>query len=107
MGVGLVISAFQPGRRTRLRIAEAMNENIKKVGLPQWSEDDQKLAKALQKDAPYRPEIMLYPYPTAGRDAQQCKAAGILCINQFGRDFADRNQRRLGQIARKAGSRLK
>src|SRR5436189_1136947 len=31
-------------------IAEAMYENIKKVGLPQWSEDDQKLAKALQKE---------------------------------------------------------
>src|ERR1700674_3333331 len=31
-------------------IAEAMNENIKKVGLPQWSEDDQTLAKALQKE---------------------------------------------------------
>ena len=27
-------------------IAEAMYENIKKVGLPQWSEDDQTLAKA-------------------------------------------------------------
>jgi aminobenzoyl-glutamate utilization protein B len=31
-------------------IAEAMYENIKKVGLPQWSEDDQKLAKALQQE---------------------------------------------------------
>jgi aminobenzoyl-glutamate utilization protein B len=31
-------------------IAEAMNENIKKVGLPQWSEDDQTLAKGLQKE---------------------------------------------------------
>src|SRR5437762_4777379 len=31
-------------------IAEAMHANIKKVGLPQWSEDDQKLAKALQKE---------------------------------------------------------
>jgi aminobenzoyl-glutamate utilization protein B len=31
-------------------IAEAMMENIKKVGLPQWSDDDQKLAKALQKE---------------------------------------------------------
>ena len=29
-------------------IAEAMYENIKKVGLPKWSDDDQKLAKALQ-----------------------------------------------------------
>lgn len=31
-------------------VAEAMYENIKQVGLPQWSEDDQKLAKALQKE---------------------------------------------------------
>ena len=31
-------------------IAEAMYENIKKVGLPQWSEDDQTLAKGLQKE---------------------------------------------------------
>lgn len=31
-------------------VAEAMYENIKKVGLPQWSEDDQTLAKALQRE---------------------------------------------------------
>ncbi len=31
-------------------IAEAMHENIKKIGLPQWSEDDQTLARALQKE---------------------------------------------------------
>src|SRR5437588_12050273 len=31
-------------------IAEAMYENIKKIGLPQWSEDDQTLAKALQRE---------------------------------------------------------
>lgn len=31
-------------------IAEAMYENIKKVGMPQWSDDDQKLAKGLQKE---------------------------------------------------------
>jgi aminobenzoyl-glutamate utilization protein B len=31
-------------------IAEAMYENIKKVGLPQWSDDDQKLAKGLQHE---------------------------------------------------------
>ena len=37
-------------------IAEDMYENIKKVGLPTWSEDDQVLAKALQKElkAPIR-----------------------------------------------------
>jgi aminobenzoyl-glutamate utilization protein B len=38
-----------PGHFNR-SIAEAMYENIKKVGLPQWSEDDQKLAKALQQE---------------------------------------------------------
>ncbi len=31
-------------------IAEAMHDNIKRVGLPQWSDDDQKLAKALQTE---------------------------------------------------------
>jgi aminobenzoyl-glutamate utilization protein B len=31
-------------------IAEDMYENIKKVGLPQWSQDDQTLAQALQKE---------------------------------------------------------
>jgi aminobenzoyl-glutamate utilization protein B len=31
-------------------VAEAMNENIKQVGLPQWSEADQTLAKALQRE---------------------------------------------------------
>src|SRR5437763_5370226 len=30
-------------------IAEAMHANMKRVGLPQWSEDDQTLAKAFQK----------------------------------------------------------
>jgi aminobenzoyl-glutamate utilization protein B len=31
-------------------IAEAMYENIKQVGLPEWSEEDQELAKAVQKE---------------------------------------------------------
>jgi len=31
-------------------IAEDMYENIKKVGLPQWTEDDQKLARGIQKE---------------------------------------------------------
>src|SRR5262249_15698506 len=31
-------------------VALAMYENIKKVGLPQWSENDQTLAKALQTE---------------------------------------------------------
>ena len=31
-------------------VAEAMYENIQKVGMPEWSEADQTLAKALQKE---------------------------------------------------------
>src|SRR5262245_31742974 len=44
-----LLGSAWPGHFNR-PIAEAMQENIKKVGLPQWSEDDQKLAKALQKE---------------------------------------------------------
>lgn len=35
-------------------VAEAMNENIKQVGLPKWSAEDQQLAKALQKELKIR-----------------------------------------------------
>jgi aminobenzoyl-glutamate utilization protein B len=31
-------------------VAEAMDANIRKVGLPEWSEDDQALARAVQKE---------------------------------------------------------
>src|SRR5215467_15346950 len=37
-------------------IAEDMYENIKQVGLPTWSDDDQKLAKALQKELKVKEE---------------------------------------------------
>ena len=35
-------------------VAEAMYENIKQIGLPKWSEEDQTLAKALQKELKIR-----------------------------------------------------
>jgi aminobenzoyl-glutamate utilization protein B len=44
-----LLGSAWPGHFNR-PIAEAMYENIKKVGLPQWSEDDQKLARGLQKE---------------------------------------------------------
>jgi aminobenzoyl-glutamate utilization protein B len=47
-----VLGTAWPGH-FNVPIAEDMYENIKKVGLPQWSEDDQKLAKALQKELKY------------------------------------------------------
>jgi aminobenzoyl-glutamate utilization protein B len=44
-----LLGSAWPGHFNR-PIAEAMYENIKKVGLPQWTDDDQKLAKGLQKE---------------------------------------------------------
>ena len=44
-----LLGSAWPGHFNR-PIAEAMYENIKKVGLPQWSDDDQTLAKGLQKE---------------------------------------------------------
>jgi aminobenzoyl-glutamate utilization protein B len=44
-----VLGTAWPGH-FNVPVAEAVYENIKKVGLPQWSEADQTLAKALQKE---------------------------------------------------------
>jgi aminobenzoyl-glutamate utilization protein B len=44
-----LLGSAWPGHFNR-PIAEAMQENIKKVGLPAWSEDDQKLARGLQTE---------------------------------------------------------
>jgi aminobenzoyl-glutamate utilization protein B len=48
-----LLGSAWPGHFNRA-IAEDMYENIKKVGLPQWSDDDQKLAKALQTELKVR-----------------------------------------------------
>jgi aminobenzoyl-glutamate utilization protein B len=44
-----LLGSAWPGHFNR-PIAEAMHANIVKVGLPQWSDDDQTLAKGLQKE---------------------------------------------------------
>jgi len=44
-----VLGSAWPGH-FNVPIGEAMYENIKRVGLPQWSEADQTLAKALQRE---------------------------------------------------------
>ena len=57
-------------------IAEAMYENIKKVGLPQWSEDDQTLAKALQtraEGAGARPRHARFPNCAPPRRRPRCR----------------------------------
>ena len=45
-----ILGSAWPGHFNKT-IAEVAYENIKKVGLPQWSEADQVLAKAVQKEA--------------------------------------------------------
>ena len=40
----------------RKPVAEAMNENIKRVGMPTWDENDQTLAKAVQKELAVKEE---------------------------------------------------
>src|SRR6266516_1290680 len=44
-----ILGSAWPGHFNRV-VAEAMYENIKQVGLPEWSEADQRLAKALQRE---------------------------------------------------------
>ncbi|MEJ6980110.1 amidohydrolase [Pedobacter sp. P351] len=44
-----VLGSAWPGHFNKT-LAEVMTENIKEVGLPAWSEDDQKLAKGIQKE---------------------------------------------------------
>ena len=50
-------------------VAETMHANIEKVGLPEWTEADQTLAKALQKELKV-PEIGL-----GDEDQASCAAA--------------------------------
>jgi aminobenzoyl-glutamate utilization protein B len=50
-----VLGSAWPGHFNKA-VAEAMSENIKQVGLPQWSEDDQALAKAVQKELKVKEE---------------------------------------------------
>jgi len=59
-------------------IAEAMYENIKKVGLPQWSDDDQTLAKAFQKEmkVPVRGLVTKIPELRAPRPVQNQDGEG-------------------------------
>ena len=44
-----ILGSAWPGHFNKV-IAQDMYENIKQVGLPQWSDADQRLAKALQRD---------------------------------------------------------
>lgn len=50
-----VVGSAWPGHFNRV-IAETMYANIQRVGLPQWSDDDQQLARAVQEEVGSTPE---------------------------------------------------
>ena len=65
-----VLGSAWPGHFNKT-VAEVTYENIKKVGLPQWSEADQTLAKALQKELGSREEgLAMKVRPLAGPVAE-------------------------------------
>jgi len=72
-----LLGSAWPGHFNR-PIAEAMYENIKKVGLPAWSEDDQKLARALQTElkVPVRGLASRIPEMRAPRATTDTEAEG-------------------------------
>src|SRR6266852_3323648 len=78
-----VLGSAWPGH-FNVPVGEVMYENIKKVGLPQWSDDDQTLAKALQKELKF-PERGLAskipdlrpPRSDADRDGAEDEGMGV------------------------------
>lgn len=58
-------------------VAEAMYANIKEVGLPQWTEADQTLAKALQKELKVAERgLAMQLKELAGPDSEETRTAG-------------------------------
>jgi aminobenzoyl-glutamate utilization protein B len=70
-----VLGSAWPGHFNKA-IAEAMNENIQKVGLPQWSEDDQVLAKAVQKELKVKEEGLAAKLEEMGSPARPDRSMG-------------------------------
>jgi aminobenzoyl-glutamate utilization protein B len=73
-----VLGVAWPGH-FNVPIADDMYQNIVKVGMPQWSDADQALAKALQKDLkqPERGLSTNIPRPRAPRPAAAANAEGF------------------------------
>jgi len=59
-----------------LPIAEDMSQNISKVGLPQWSDDDQKLAKGMQAELKQRITGLATRVPPFRAPQQQARGGG-------------------------------
>ena len=90
-----LLGSAWPGHFSR-PIAEDMYENIKKVGMPQWSDDDQKLAKALQTELKVRvnglstrvPEMRV-PRPPANPDTEGFGGQGNMPTGGGSDDIGD------------------
>jgi aminobenzoyl-glutamate utilization protein B len=78
-----LLGSAWPGHFNKV-IADTMNANIQKVGLPQWSEADQTLAKGLQKELgvrvnglPTRIPAPRAPRAPAGGDEEEGPGGGM------------------------------
>ena len=68
-----ILGSAWPGHFNKV-VAQTMYENIKQVGVPQWSEADQKLAKAVQRElhvAEPGLDTSLAPLPTPPTEEQR------------------------------------
>jgi len=70
-----VLGSAWPGH-FNVPIAEDMHQNIVKVGLPQWSEADQTLAKGLQKELKQQETGLASKIPEIRRQPQQAQEGG-------------------------------
>lgn len=57
-------------------MAEAAYENILQVGLPEWSEDDQNLAKAVQREVGSEPQGLITELAELGTPPEEPKSGG-------------------------------
>ncbi len=70
-------------------VADAMEENIKKVGMPQWSADDQKFAKAFQRELKVTEEGLSTGSRVGGRARGGAAEAGPVTFGGYSDDIGD------------------
>jgi aminobenzoyl-glutamate utilization protein B len=70
-----VIAATWPGHFNR-PVAEALYANIQRVGMPEWSEDDQKLARAAQVEMKAKPQGLPTKVAALRQPGERASGAG-------------------------------
>jgi hypothetical protein len=74
------VAASKPAPATKTLLAVHINTFFTELG---------QLAKQLAQDKMFEPEMMIYPYSFAARDAQDLIAMGIPCLDPAGRSYSD------------------